>query len=154
MTLSPRSLLHAVARYLVVMMVVVISASAFADELDIEVQTIYAKDQGEHVDPKLEPLEAQLRSTFELYSHFEHLNTHRFSLALDEFHEITLPDTESTVLSLTHKGRSQADKALLRLGLALKGKLSTEVEASPGATFFQAGLLYRDGILILAIRAE
>jgi hypothetical protein len=58
----------------------------------------------------------------------------------------TLPDGSA----MTVKFHGFSGK-FIKLGFGIEGKLNTILRATPGGTFFQAGLKYGDGILILAI---
>jgi len=136
-------------------LLLVAASSASADEIAVDVQTIYAHNAAEaKVDASLEPLAGELKSGFAGYNVFELIEHHELAIAEGETATLELPDKDASVFELTYVGHSADDEDLFELSFGLKGKITGKLKASPGSTFFQAGLFYRDGILILAIRAD
>ena len=124
---------------------------AVADEVKVEISTIYAKAEPTSIPEELTELKAELESGFSGYACFTLLEQHQLTLPLGENVELALPDKEGSTFVISYQGKSE-DSQLLKLQVGLLDKLSAEVKASPDSTFFQAGLFYEDGILILAIR--
>jgi len=131
-----------------------IPAFAFADSVAVKIQTLSASIGDGQTDVELKPLEEELRSGFPGYNTFSFLGKTQLKVSLDEKRSLELPDDEKSTLELTYRGLSKETPPLLRLEVGLRGKIAAEVKASPGSTFFQAGLLHKGGILILAISAE
>lgn len=129
------------------------AGTAAAEDVSVDISTIYASESGDGVDEKLTKLEDELVAGFKGYDTFELIGQKSLDLKKDKAGTVPLPDQDESTLEMTYRGRT-TDKKLLRLDVGLAGKISAEVKASPGSTFFQAGLLYKDGILILAIKAD
>lgn len=140
----------------VVGLVSLVAVEAAADEEDgdagevgVEVRTIVATPDGEEFDSELDDLRGRLERGFEDYSSFRQLDRQRRSIDGDAGQDFELPTDDR--LTLSYQGR---DDDYVRLGLELEERLSTTVRATPGSTFFQAGLEYDEGLLILAITVE
>lgn len=127
------------------------STAAQAEDpgITVEIRSIAADKQGEGFDSKLSDLKSKLEKVFDDYTRFEQLTSVEFELTPHQTKSVTLP--EGSQISVTYHG--PADD-LLKIGLEISDKLSTTLRASPGSTFFQAGLDYRSGILILAITVD
>ncbi len=128
------------------------ATTAAANEVLVHIQTIHASAGEPFVDPDIESLQNELRSGFPGYQVFHLLGRHELKAPQQSQRSLKLPDNDNSELVITYLGRTP-DPKLLRLEIGLRGKLAAEVKASPGSTFFQAGLTYKDGILILAIKA-
>ncbi|MFB6350909.1 MAG: hypothetical protein ABEN55_15805 [Bradymonadaceae bacterium] len=130
---------------------VVLGASppASAQTIDVEVRAISASKQGDSFDKKLSDLKSKLEKVFANYSHFEQLSQTSIQLDKGQTDSVNLP--EGSTLEITFHGLA---KDLIKLGVDVGDKMSTTLRASPGSTFFQAGLEYDDGILILAITVD
>lgn len=147
-----RALLASVALCLTL---VVGAAAAFAEEVRVQISTIYAHNApAPSMDPGLEALASELRSGFSGYNAFDLIGSHAVEVPVGETRTVELPDKDRSVLQVGFPGRVDSDRSLLRLSVGLRGKIAAEVKASPGSTFFQAGLIYEEGILVLAIRAD
>lgn len=120
-------------------------AMAQAEEITVQVRSISASN-GEGFDPKLEDLRSKLEKAFKGYTKFQMIGDTTFPVAEGEKKTIRLPNGAS--MSVTFHGLAGK---FIKLGLGIAGKLNTTLRASSGSTFFQAGLEYQDGILILAI---
>ena len=113
-----------------------------------EVSVILATNGAPDVAPELRPLKRYLENSFgNRYTRFEQLASHRLLLAADRRSELALPN--DTSLGLTYLG---VEGELLRLTMDLAG-LKTTVKVHDGGLFFQAGRKFRDGMLVVAIRA-
>lgn len=120
-------------------------AVAHAEDITVQVRSIAASN-GEGFDPKLEDLRSKLEKAFKGYTKFQLVGDTTFPVAEGEKKTIRLPNGAS--MSVTFHGLAGK---FIKLGLGIAGKLNTTLRASSGSTFFQAGLEYQDGILILAI---
>ncbi|MEZ4458599.1 MAG: hypothetical protein R3E66_02505 [bacterium] len=124
-------------------------AQAFAQDITVQVRSISASQEGTKFDPKLEDLRKKLGKAFKGYTNFELVGDNTFKVALDETKTTSLPNGDTISVSF----HGMAGK-FIRLGLGIAGKLNTTLRASSGSTFFQAGLEYQSGILILAITIQ
>lgn len=122
---------------------------AAAQDVDVTVRSISAKKDGSYFDPKLKDLEAKLTRAFSGYSYFKLVQKDTFKLEKSESETVTVPG--GTDVTLTFHGLAGD---FYKMGLSIADKLSTTLRASSGSTFFQAGLRYKSGILILAITVE
>ena len=122
------------------------SPEAHADPITVEVRTIAASTDGEGFDARLNPLKGQLTKAFRGYTSFK-LEGKRV-LRLKDGKSKSMPLPTGGELTLTHHGMAGD---LIKLGLGLANKMSTMLRVSRGSTFFQAGLDYGSGILIVAI---
>ena len=123
------------------------STTAWAQEtISVEVRVISADDESDHLDESLEDLRDRLARGFRDYTSFTELDRQRRNIALDESASFELPTGDTLIL--TNNGKAEA---FVKLGLNLESRLSTTLRATPGSTFFQAGLRHEDALLILAI---
>lgn len=122
------------------------SPDARADSITVEVRSIAASAKGEAFDNRLSELEGQLTKAFRGYTSFKQVGKRILRIGEDKEKSAPLPN--GSELTLSYHG--MAGK-LVKIGLSIAGKMSTTLRASPGSTFFQAGMDYEDGILILAI---
>lgn len=127
-----------------------VAQDAEAAPLAIQVHTVHALPGGQSMDTSLsKEMAATLQKAFDGYGTFKDLGVQKAEVALTKAHTFTLKD--GTELTLTYKGPS---KELVRLGLAVGEKFKSDVRASHGVTFYQAGLPYEGGILIIAITVQ
>lgn len=127
-----------------------ISSVAVAEEtVSVEVRTIYASSNGEECARSLRRFCGRLERGFGGYSSFQELDHQILRVEKNQSASFSLP-TSATV-TVTNNGRVDD---FVKLGLAIDERLNTTLRATPGSTFFQAGLRHRDGILILAITVE
>jgi len=123
------------------------AAPAAAEDITVEVRSIEASREDGGLDPKLGDLQGTLDVTFAGYSSFRQLSKETVVLEGAKPKEVALPNDSK--LTLTFHGFS--DK-LVKLGLGISDKMNTTLRVSPGSHFFQAGMRYKKGILILAIK--
>ena len=119
---------------------------ARADSITVEVRSIAASTEGDGFDARLDELKTKLHKAFRGYKSFKQVG--RRTLRFKEDKEKSMPLPNGSELTLTYHGMAGN---LVKLGLTIAGKMSTTLRASPGSTFFQAGMDYEDGILILVI---
>lgn len=124
-------------------------AIAHAEDITVRVRSISASQDGTKFDPRLEDLSKKLGKAFKGYTNFELVGDDTFKVAKDQKKTRALPNGDS--ITVTFNGLAGN---FIKLGLGIAGKLNTTLRASPGSTFFQAGLDYKSGILILAITIE
>ncbi|RDV36189.1 hypothetical protein DV096_20320 [Bradymonadaceae bacterium TMQ3] len=122
-----------------------VNASA-QEKVTVEVRAIAAGSAGEGFDSQLSDLRRRLERGFAGYSSFRQVASSRLALGAGESDDVTLPD--GSTLTMTSHGK---EENFVKLGLSIGDRLNTTLRATPGSTFFQAGLNYQDGILILAI---
>lgn len=144
-----RTLLNILLTLTVLAGIVGFSEPAAAQEVTIRVRSIAASTQGQHFDSKLDDLKTKLQKAFRGYTHFELVDDTKFTLQANKSKTVAVPG--GTEMTLEFKG---VTGDFLRLGLSIGDKLHTTLKASRGSTFFQAGLSYKSGMLILAITAE
>lgn len=125
------------------------AAPAAAEKISVEVRSIAASKDGEQMDPKLRDIQSTLNVTFAGYTNFKQLSSHDVTLAPKQSRAVSLPN--GSELTLTFNGLAGD---LIKLGLGIAGKMNTTLRVSKGSTFFQAGMRYKTGILILAIRVK
>lgn len=144
-----RTLLNIFLTMTVLVGVFAFARPAAAQDVTIRVRSIAATTQGSSFDKKLGDVKNELQTAFRGYTSFKLLDDTKFTLGKSKSRTMALPG--GTKLTLTFHGVA-AD--FLRLGLAIGDQLRTTLRASPGSTFFQAGLDYKNGMLILAITAK
>lgn len=144
-----RNSLHIVCAMAALAVVMGFAVPASAQSISVEVRTISASKDGDQFDSDLNDLKSKLQKVFANYSAFEQLGQTSTQLDEDQTDSISLP--EGSTLEMTFHGFASD---LIKLGIDVADKLSTTLRASPGSTFFQAGLDYNDGILILAITVD
>ncbi|MFW5966601.1 MAG: hypothetical protein ACOCV2_03735 [Persicimonas sp.] len=144
-----RRLLHILVSATIVVCLTGYAQAASAEQITVRIRSIAASTQGNSVDGELEDLESKLNKSFGDYTSFDLVDDESFEVDKGGSGSVTVPG--GTEVTVKFKGLSED---LLRLGLTVGDKLRTSLRASPGSTFFQAGLSYKDGMLILAITAE
>lgn len=122
---------------------------AHAETITVEVRSIAADTDDEAFDPRLNHLKGKLQKAFRGYKSFKQVGKRVLRLPDSKGKAMPLPN--GSELTLTFHGMAGN---LVKLGLAIAGKMSTTLRASPGSTFFQAGMDYEGGILILAITVK
>ncbi len=125
------------------------SPQAHAEAITVEVRSIKATTGGDDFDQRLSHLKGQLVKAFRGYSSFQQVG--KRVLRIKENKEKSAPLPNNSSLTLAFHGMAGS---LVKLGLSIAGKMSTTLRVSPGSTFFQAGMDYEDGILILAITVK
>ena len=126
-----------------------IADTAAAQDVDVTVRSISASKNGESFDPELESLKTKLTRAFSGYSNFKLVQTDDFTLEKSQSKTVTVPG--GTDVTLTFHGLAGD---FFKMGLSIADRLNTTLRAAPKSTFFQAGLRYKSGILILAITVE
>jgi len=118
-----------------------------AQGIEVGIKAIAATRSGDSFDARLNPLKRQLKHpAFGAYSSFELLKEYSVSLNPKQTKSISLPGGSNA--SLTYLGQAGS---LFKVGLKVGGKINTTQRMARGSTVFQAGIRYKDGILILAI---
>ncbi len=112
------------------------------------VTVVHAHNAKPGVDPKLTPLTEYLTKSFSRYKTFDQVGTHKGSVTVDGKTSTTLPDGKA--LTLVFRG---VEKGFVKVYLELDG-LKTTIDVRDGGLFFQAGRVYKGGILVLAIGAK
>ncbi len=126
------------------------SNPAFAqDKITVEVRSIAASKDGNSFDSSLNDLKSKLTRAFGGYTNFKQVGSTALSIPEKGSKSTSLANGGS--LQLTFHGTTGK---FVKLGLSIAGKLNTTLKATKGSTFFQAGLNYQSGILILAITVK
>ena len=126
------------------------AAADDGEAISVGIRSIAASKSGEGVDEKLGDLESKLEKAFGEYSTFEQLTRVSFTVDKGQTKSVTLP--EGSEISITFHG--PADD-LLKVGVGIPSlDMNASLRVSSGSTFFQAGLDYEDGILIVAITVD
>ena len=145
-----RKIFPIIAALVLVSATVFFASPALADDsISVEVRTIAASQDGDDFDDALQDIRNRLERGFRDYTSFEQIGRQTQQIALGSSQDFTLPTGDT--LTLSYKG--DGDKSV-KLGLSLADRLDTTLRATPGSTFFQAGLSYRDATLVLAITVE
>ena len=113
-----------------------------------DVQVIHASRAEVPADPALKPLTEYLTKSFKRYKSFKRVDQFTLVSSKGAAARGKLPDRKT--LSLTYL---ETEKGFVKVALELDG-LKTTVRVRNGGLFFQAGRLYKDGILVLAIQAN
>lgn len=124
-------------------------AVAYAEDITVQVRSIAADQTTTAFDPQLEDLRKKLEKAFKGYTNFKLVGDSTFTVPNGEKKTANLPN--GSTISVTFHGFAGK---FIKIGLGIAGKLNTTLRASPGSTFFQAGLEYQSGILILAITVK
>ncbi len=114
----------------------------------VAVKTIHAKDAKEQSTAPAS-LTKRLAVAFPKYTAFHLLGSSQWDLAKGKAGTHALPNDKS--LNVTYLGPQEK---FLKLRVAIPPKLKTEVRVKNGGTFYQAGMGYKGGILILSINAK
>lgn len=127
-----------------------LSSPAFAqDSITVEVRSIYASKDGSSFDSSLNDLKNKLTRAFGGYTNFEQVGDTSLKISKSKSKSTRLAN--GSTMKLTFHGETGR---FVKLGLSIAGKLNTTLKATKGSTFFQAGLNYKSGILILAITVK
>lgn len=128
------------------------AAGTAADRVELSVSAVLAsKKAGSPAghDPGPAPLDSLLRKAFPDYRYFTLLSTTATRVELGKSGQVPLPN--GLVLDLGYQGM---EDAMMRLELSIPPRLKTSMRVSDGGTFFQAGMPYSNGVLVLAITAR
>lgn len=126
------------------------TAPQAGEEVTVEIRTIYVTTDAKGIDARLEHLKPKLTKAFPNYGTFKELARHEATLQRDAAFEFSIPG--GTHLILSNKGlHVEEGKELIHLSMNVDRKFRSDVRASRGSTFFQAGLPHGSGILVLAI---
>jgi hypothetical protein len=119
--------------------------------VNIQVHAIHATSTSgpAFASPALEAITPKLTKAFGQYSSFKQVSSKQVSLRPKASFQFPLPD--ANIFELAYDG---PEGALAGLNIGIGKKFNTKVRASRGSTFFQAGLPYKGGILIIAISVE
>lgn len=118
------------------------------DEIGLKVVVIHATQNAGGVDPSLKRIKSALQSSFGNYTSFKSLAKADIRLQKsDKSPNLQLPNGQKA--SFRYDG---SDGKNHKLHLAIpKSKVNVDLRSPFKRPFFQAGMKYRDGILILAL---
>ena len=118
---------------------------------NITVTVVHATDSETGVDPRLEALASQFRIF--RYKGYRVLSTQSADLAAGGDHTFAIEGDRKMTVTLVEKNETSA-----RLRVEIEGKkgklIDTTVKINRDGTFIVAGPAYKDGILVLPLRAS
>ena len=119
-----------------------------------EVLVLYASNSGSGIDPDIGDVPELKEPPFSSYDSYELIERKAFDLVKDAPAEQTLPNSDK--LSLTFLGRGPKKLHLAATITKADGEkfVSSEWKVREDKLFFIAGRQYKDGILVLGIRAK
>lgn len=129
------------------LLVLVAPAAHAAEKVGLKVAVIHATQSGDGVDPALANIQGDLKKTFGGYKSFKQLSKSELDLAQGAPQTVKLPNGENA--ELTYKGERKG-RHDLRLDIP-KSKVGVNLTAPLRKMFYQAGMKYDGGILILAL---
>jgi hypothetical protein len=112
------------------------------------VTVIHATRTENGMDPALKPLETYLRNAFKQYRQFKRLQHRDLKVTKGHHGALKLPDGKT--LSLKYL---DLKKGFVKVHLSLDS-LDTTLDIKDGGLFFQAGRVFKGGIIVLAISAR
>jgi hypothetical protein len=116
----------------------------------VTVTVILAKKEPPHLHPALQPLWDTLKQSFgDKFGNFDQVGETTRTVDEGQPVETTLPTGERFAAIY---GGVTPDKGLLRVNVEM-GEFRTKVRIHDGGVFFQAGKRFKDGTLIVAVRA-
>ncbi len=117
----------------------------------ITVHVVHATDSETGIDPRLQPLAGQFR--YLKYKGYRLLSTQNIDLAVGAEETVTIEGDRKLGVALVSLDESRA-----RVRVEIDGKkgklIDTTVTINRDGTFIVAGPAYKDGILILPLRAS
>lgn len=113
----------------------------------LDVTVIHATKGKPSVDPALAKMKTNLTRAFGGYQSFRQLDEMSFDLVPKSSKSIALPDSRKAVFR--YDG-AKSGRHLLHLEIP-ETKVSVDLRAPTGKTFYQAGLNHKGGVLILAM---
>ena len=117
-----------------------------ADDVNVKVAVIHAMKSKSSKDQALKKIESSLRKAFGGFSSFKQLDKHEFKLKKKGTQKIALPNGLSAAVRYDgQKGKHHS----IRLTIP-KSKVDVDLRAPVKRMFYQAGMKYKGGILILA----
>jgi hypothetical protein len=147
-----------VVRWLVLALLFVGPAPGLAgddkDAVACTVRVISAHEKGEEsIDPQLQSLKEMLsKPPFSSFHQFKLIKAHELTLRRDAPATFDIPGEHDGIL--TYQGVVSGSKRRLKMRLQIKDGsarlLSWQHTINDGGTFFQAGIRYQDGVLVLA----
>lgn len=118
-------------------------------KVEVRVVSIYAKKGEGGMDPSLNALSGKLRKGFDGYHSFKKVGESSFEVKLGEGGKATLGNGKEFELRyLEESGK------YVKVEAEIPGKVRTKLRVIRGSTFFQAGLGYEEGILVVAIELK
>ncbi|MCA9527837.1 MAG: hypothetical protein KC549_16235 [Myxococcales bacterium] len=121
--------------------------AAAADKVDLKVSIIFASKKPGPVDPALARIRGTLEKSFGGFQSFKELAKHKIELPLKKTRQIKLPNDQTA--GFTYEGQAK-DQEKIRIAIP-KSKVDVGLRVQRRKVFYQAGLRYNDGILILAL---
>ncbi len=122
-----------------------------AGRVAIEISVVHATDSETGIDPRLEALASSFR--YFKYKGYRLLSSQEATVSVGEDHSFPIEGARRLKVTLISKDESRA-----RVRVEMSGSdgklLDTTVSINRGGTFIVAGPRYKDGILMLPVRAD
>lgn len=132
--------------------VVAAALPAYADaDASVTVTVIHARKGQPFLHEALRPLWETLQKTFgNKFDSYDQVSTETRTVAVDQRFDVRMPNGDSFAAIY---GGITPEKGLLRISLEY-GDFRTKVRIHDGGMFFQAGRAWKDGTLVVAIKAS
>ncbi|MFA5624442.1 MAG: hypothetical protein WC966_05240 [Bradymonadales bacterium] len=125
-------------------------ANSKSETLAFDIQIIHAQESKEAlISDGLELFEEDFSSAFSDFNHFTLLQNSYHRATAKQPAALLIPSDPPARLLISYLGR--ADKDAYNIEISVDAKVIAKLKLTRGATFFQAGIPYQDGILIVAI---
>lgn len=121
------------------------------ERVRVEVEIIYASNQPRPTQRSLSGLRSQLQSTFNFAS-YHLLEKRAMELSRGRAGRVSIPGGKHLSVELEEVSQERA-KLMIKISDRRREPDSTMISMSPGQTVLLGGYKYRDGSLIIAIRA-
>ncbi len=118
-------------------------------EVTFEVVVIHATKSGKGVDAALQQYKTPLVRSFKDYSSFNKLDKKVFRLAPSKKHSVKLPNGHGNATFAYNQANGKHHSVKLAIP---KAGVEADLRMPLNKPFFQAGLRYKNGILIVAFR--
>ena len=122
------------------------SATAANAAVKLKVSVVHAQKKAGPKDAKLKKIQGRLERAFSRYKSFKSLSTHQFKLEAGKDAKLKLPTGKMASLKYIGAAGKRAHKLDLKVG-----QNTLNLRVPQRRLFFQAGLKYKGGMLILAI---
>lgn len=123
------------------------------DQVQLTISVIHATKGKAGIDPSLKPITRDLRRAFAAYSTFKRVDRQELQLKKGAAQTLELPNGQASSFEYRGADPKKADGTPLhRVKLSIpKSELNVSLRAPAGKVFYQAGLGWKDGIIILAM---
>ena len=126
-----------------------ITAAYASKPVTLKIAVVHAtKTAGAKSDPELKKIQRSLKKAFGKigYTNFKQVSKQTLKLAVGKSGTIKLPASHKAIVQ--YKGK-KAKRHMVKLSIP-KSKLNVALRAPARKVFYQAGIPYKDGILVMA----